>query len=92
MASATRTQAVPTLPGIPKEAADQIRVLTKTVQRLSARIGNLEGSGFLTADQAEAKYGPATMAKELSANGSAPLNVVTVAGRMILQPQPAKGR
>ena len=83
---------MPTLPGIQKEAADQLRVLAQTVQRQQAQITALGNAGFLTADQAEAKYGPAKMAVELSANGSAPLNVITVAGRMILQPQPTKGR
>lgn len=92
MSSATRTQALPTLPGISKEAADQIRMLVGTVQRLQSRISAQEKAGYLTKQAADTLYSPPVMAKELSANGSAPLNVVTSSGRTFLQPQPVKGR
>jgi hypothetical protein len=90
MSTPTKTQALPTLPGISKEAADQIRVLAQTAQRLQARVTQLEGAGFLTKTQADAHYSPAVMAQQLSANGSAPLNVVMVSGRIIVQAQPMR--
>ena len=80
------------LRGIPEEAANELRVLAQHVQRLQARATALEGAGFITAKEADAKFSPPVMARELSANGSAPLNVVTVGSRTILQPQPVKGR
>jgi hypothetical protein len=88
----TKTQALPTLPGVSKEAADQIRVLAQTAQRLQARVAQLEQAGFITGSQAEARYSPAVMSQALSATGSAPLNVVVVGSRTILQAQPTKKR
>ena len=87
-----RAQPLPQLTGVPKEAAEEIRNLAKVIQRLTSRIAVLEGAGFITAKQAEAKYSPTVMAQALQATGSAPLNVVTVSGQTFLQAQPTKGR
>ena len=91
MASATRTQSTPTLPGVPQQAAEQIRTLAKTVQRQQAQITQLANAGFLTKETADTLYSPPVMAKELSSSGSNPLNVVVAGGRTFLQPQPTKG-
>lgn len=88
----TKTQALPTLPGISKDAADQIRVLAQTAQRLQARVSQLESAGFLTQTQADARYSPPVMAQALSSTGSAPLTVVVISGKSVLQAQPVRGR
>lgn len=87
-----KTQSTPRLKGIPQEAAEEIRVLAQTIQRLTGRTAALENAGFLTETQAEKKYSPSVMAQELSAAGSAPLNVLSVGGRLIVQPQPQSRR
>lgn len=87
-----RTQSAPRLTGIPQEAADEVRNMAQIIYRLEARIRNMEGKGFLTVEQANQMYSPPVMARELSANGSAPLNVVTVAGSTIIQAQPVARR
>jgi hypothetical protein len=87
-----RTQSVPALRGVPDQAAEEVRVMARTIQRLEARIRTLEGAGYMTTRQAEARYSPPIMAQELSATGSAPLNVVTVGGQNIIQAQPGARR
>ena len=87
-----KTQSSPRLSGIPKEAADEVRQMSQTIARLESRIRQLEGADYLTQRQAEAKYSPPVIARELAATGSSPLNVVTVGGRTILQAQPVTRR
>lgn len=92
MASIPKSQTLPSLPGISQEAADQIRQVVATNRRLQARIEALEKAGFITAKQADQQYSPYVMAKALSANGVAPLNVVMVSGTPIIQAQPTGRR
>lgn len=87
-----RAQPAPKLEGVPREAADEIRSLAQTVYRLTARIQAMESAGYLTVRQAEERYSPPVMAQQLSATGSAPLNVVTIGGTTILQAQPVRKR
>ena len=87
----TRTQSLPKLKGVPQEAADEIRRIASMNQRLEARITQLESSGFITSQQADAKYSAPVIAQQLSASGASPLNVVNVGGKNILLAQPGKG-
>jgi hypothetical protein len=92
MSTPRKSQIIPDLPGVPPEAAEQIRTIAQVNHNLEARIRSLENSGFLTQQKADLMYSPPVMAKELSANGSAPLNIVSVSGRLIVQPQPKRTR
>jgi len=92
MASPSKTQSAPRLIGVPQEAADEVRSMAQTIYRLEARIRSLEGGGFLTVEQANQMYSPPVMARELSANGSAPLTVTTIGGVPTILAQPTKGR
>ena len=93
MGTARKTQTLPTLPGISEEARKQIHDLAQTIQRLESRTGVLESSGFLTKMEADQKYSAPAISRELASDGSAPLNVVVVGSRTILQSQPmSKGK
>ena len=93
MSGARKSQSLPSLPGLHPVAAAELRNIAQTLQRIESRTNALEAAGFLTKHEAEKKYSPSVISRELASDGSAPLNVVTVGPRTILQSQPmSRGR
>jgi hypothetical protein len=70
--------------GLHPDVASAIQLLQDQVQALMTHASQVKSAGYLTSVEAEKKYSPKVMAKELGAYGSAPL---TISGSLIL-PRP----
>lgn len=67
---------------VPPDVAEAIRTLQAQVAALVSHAKQVREARYLTRQEADQLYGPKTMQKELSANGSAPLNVSNLLGRL----------
>lgn len=74
------------LPNAPKDIRDAVNHLMNSVNALLGRVDKVDKAGYVTASEVVRDYGAKAQTVELSARGTAPLNVQGLIGRLA-QPQ-----
>ena len=77
-----RTSRLDVTGDVPTNVAEAIRTLQSQVAALVSHAKQVQQAGYLTRQEADQLYGAKTMQRELSANGSAPLNVSNLLGKL----------